>query len=193
MHELAGADPAMRVAHLDNTLPALWQADYLGMPGSTENLVTVTQDDASGTTAFCRYLFDHASDVSHVGPADSIAEDRVAAVWGTSRQVEARTRDRARIRGFPKGPRPAQDDRGHFFAHTMGGGLDINLFPQSSRVNRGGLWRKMENYCARNPGTFCFVRPIYADTSWRPAQIEYGIVKAESGTPPELWRHLFDN
>jgi hypothetical protein len=80
-----------------------------------------------------------------------------------------------------------------FFAHTMGGGLDINLFPQAARVNRGGLWRQMENYCARKPGTFCFVRPIYADTSWRPAQIEYGIIKVEAGRPPHLWRHLFEN
>jgi hypothetical protein len=114
MRELAGADPAMLVAHLDNTLPAMWQADYLGMPGSTENLVTVTQGDASRTTAFCRHLFDHASDVSHVGPADSIVEDRVAAVWGTSRQVDVCTRDRARIRANPTAEWVARQIRRRF-------------------------------------------------------------------------------
>jgi hypothetical protein len=190
VRQLAGADAATLVGRLNDELPALWEADYLGMPGSTDNLVIVTHGDASRTTAFCRYLFDHASEVSN---AAHIAEDRVAAVWGTSQNVAADTRDKSRIGGFPKGPRPTQDDRGHFFAHTMGGGLDINLFPQSSRMNRGGLWRRMENYCARNPGTFSFVRPIYADTSWRPAQIEYGIIKTEIGKPPQLWRRLFDN
>jgi hypothetical protein len=192
--DLASIDAAMHITHLDRELPAVWQAAYLAMPGSTENLVTITQDDGSRAGAFCRYLFDHASDSSSVAnsSAGSNAEDRVSAVWGTSRKSDARARDTSRIKGLPKGPR-STDDRGHFFAHTMGGGLDINLFPQSSRVNRGGLWRRMENYCAKNPGTFCFVRPIYADMSWRPAQIEYGIIKAESGLPPQLWLHLFNN
>ncbi len=99
------------------------------------------------------------------------------------------------MKGFLKGgltDRPGYD-RGHLFAHTMGGGLDINLFPQAARVNRGGLWRHMERYCARNPGTFCFIRPIYTDESWRPSRLEYGIFKLEDGRPPEFWEHVFEN
>jgi hypothetical protein len=94
------------------------------------------------------------------------------------------------MRGFPtsKGY-----DRGHFFAHQMGGGLDINLFPQTASVNRRGLWRRMESYCVRNPGTFCFIRPIYADATWRPARLEYGILKREERRPIEFWVHAFDN
>jgi DNA/RNA non-specific endonuclease len=160
------------------------------MPGSTTMLVTVTFGDESGKTPFCRYLFDHASSVPSGTEANA---DRVAAVWGTSRKTDARTRDRARMNGFPMSNPSKSDDRGHFFAHTMGGGLDINLFPQSARVNRGGLWRQMENYCARNPGTFCFIRPIYADATWRPAQLEYGIIKVEDGKQPKFWGHVFEN
>ena len=166
--DLTHADRAAVLQHLDKTLPDLWQLEYLDMPGSTTNLVTVTFGDDTRNGHFCRYLFDHASaqppsdeltgdDVNHV------AEDRVAAVWGTSRLEPAGTRDKSRMKGFLRGGwADTQDDRGHFFAHTMGGGLDINLFPQAARLNRSALWRRMERYCAGHPGTFCFVRPIYA-------------------------------
>ncbi len=98
------------------------------------------------------------------------------------------------MKGFLQGKWAGdQDDRGHFFAHTMGGGLDINLFPQAIRVNRGGLWRQMENYCSRNPGTFCFIRPLYTDRSWRPTSLEYGIFKTETGRAPEFWGNTFAN
>jgi hypothetical protein len=116
------ADRTALIAHLDRVLPDLWQADYLAMPGSTRNLVTVTFGDDSRADAFCRYLFDHASDQLHDGsrPSGVKAEDRVAAVWGTSRREPSVSRDQARMRDFPKGVWPKQYDRGHFFAHTMG-------------------------------------------------------------------------
>jgi hypothetical protein len=190
VRKLAGIDRTALVARLDETLPRFWEQDYLAMPGSTTGLVTITFGDESLKTAFCRYLFDHASSVSSSAKTTA---DRVAVVWGTSREIDARTRDRARMKGFLKGDWSKHDDRGHFFAHTMGGGLDINLFPQSVRVNRGGLWRQMENYCARNPGTFCFIRPLYADTTWRPAQLEYGIIKVAEGKEAEFWGHVFEN
>jgi hypothetical protein len=188
------------VDYLDAVLPAMWQEDYLAMPFSSPNILVVTSGDDKRVGAFCRYMFDHASDASNqksglINPAQ-YAEDRVVAAWGTSRREPARTRDAARMRGFLRGvwaQRFGGADRGHFFAHTMGGGLDINLFPQAKRVNRGGLWRKMESFCALNPGTFCFVRPIYADESWRPRQLEYGIFKIRSNAPVEFWGHVFEN
>jgi DNA/RNA non-specific endonuclease len=187
--DLSGLDRAQLIARLDEALPTLWYKDYLTMPGSTNGLVTVTIGDESRESAFCRYLFDHASSVSSSSEAD-----RVASVWGTSRKTNARTRDRARMKGFPIGKLSSTpDDRGHFFAHTMGGRLDINVFPQSARVNRGGLWRQMENYCARNPGTFCFIRPIYEDATWRPAKLEYGVIKVEGGKRLAFWGHVFEN
>jgi hypothetical protein len=191
----APADRVSIVSRLDEALPRLWHADYLAMPGSTDNLVTVTFGDETRAGPFCRYLFDHSTDPlrQNLPDEDGTAEDRVVAVWGTSREPDSRARDKARMRGFPLGPSAAHDDRGHFFAHTMGGGLDINLFPQTPHVNRRGLWRKMETYCSQNPGTFSFIRPIYVDTTWRPARLEYGIVKLIEGKAPELWSHLFDN
>src|ERR1043166_3952228 len=196
IRELAHADRGAIIAHLDDVLPGLWRTDYLAMPGSTSNLVVVTFGEDSRASHFSRYLFDHSGDPAlgtHAGAAAPMAEDRVAAVWGTSRKVEAGTREKARIRGFPLGPASKGYDRGHFFAHTMGRGLDINLFPQAARVNRGGLWRRMESSCVQNAGTFCFVRPIYVDGSWRPARLEYGIVKMEEESAPEFWGHVFGN
>jgi len=75
----------------------------------------------------------------------------------------------------------------------MGGGLDINLFPQSSQANRKGLWRKMEIYCANSPGTFCFVHPIYHDKSWRPSLLEYGIVRMTADSAYHFWGNVFEN
>jgi hypothetical protein len=188
------------IAYLDAVLPVMWQEDYLAMPSSSPNILVVTSGDEKRIGAFCRYMFDHTSDPSirESDPTDRgrYAEDRVVAAWGTSRHEPARTRDAARMKGFLKGvwsERFEGSDRGHFFAHTMGGGLDINLFPQAKRLNRGGLWRKMESYCALNPGTFCFVHPVYSDESWRPRQLEYGIFKIRSRDPIEFWGHLFEN
>jgi DNA/RNA non-specific endonuclease len=84
-------------------------------------------------------------------------------------------------------------DRGHFFAHTMGGGTDINLFPQLASVNRGGEWRRMERYAVEHPGTFCFIRPIYAGTSWTPSQLEYGIYKMPPADAFGFWGNVFPN
>jgi hypothetical protein len=145
------------------------------------NLVVITFGDETLIGPFCRYLFAHASAQGNDGSAKEHdlrdrQEDRVVAVWGTSRSEPGRTRDKTRIGGLLKGlwaKRFPGDNRGHFFAHTMGGGLDINLFPQAGRLNRGGLWREMERYCAANPGTFCFVRPLYSNQSWRPQALEY--------------------
>jgi hypothetical protein len=196
-----GSDQQSIVDHLDLVLPTIWQKDYLTMPSSSPNLLVVTSGDERRIGAFCRHMFDYASDQSNpraesLGRPTRYAEDRVVAVWGKSRYEPAQTRDTSRMKGLLRGAwsqRFRESDRGHFFAHTMGGGLDINLFPQAKSLNRGGLWRKMETYCALNPGTFCFVRPIYADESWRPRQLEYGIFKIQRGDPVAFWGHVFEN
>src|SRR5215510_664166 len=59
----------------------------------------------------------------------------------------------------------ANRDRGHFIAHSIGGGLDVNVFWQDRDLNRGWspegkIFRQMETYCQEHPGTFCFSRPI---------------------------------
>jgi hypothetical protein len=123
-------------------------------------------------------------------------DDRVVAAYGRSRQVEDK-RDASRIRGFgaigdkTRGP----IDKGHFAAHSMGGALDINIFPQRAEVNRGRSvegkrYRKMEIYAAQHPGTLIFSRPIYADTSWTPHALDYGLLLL-----PErrIWAERFPN
>lgn len=38
------------------------------------------------------------------------------------------------------------------------------------------MYVDMERYCARNPGTFLFNRPLYSDGSDCPSAIEYGVL-----------------
>lgn len=75
-------------------------------------------------------------------------------------------------------------DKGHFIAHSAGGdSLEcVAWFPQRRRLNRrwsapGGRYRDMETYCARNPGTFMFSRPIYDDATFWPAFLEFGVLR----------------
>ena len=153
------------------------------MVRSFVNLLTIKFNDKSKPGFFIKTMFDYVSDPSarkRGRNREQSAEDRVVAVWGLSRAEPAESRDKSRMAGFLRGAWAgayAGYDRGHFFAHTMGGGLDINLFPQIANVNRGGNWRKMEVECAGNPGTFCFIRPIYSNSSWKPTRLEYGIFR----------------
>ena len=108
---------------------------------------------------FCRYLFDHVSEAHGSNPP---ADDRVVAVWGVSQREYSKSRDRNRIQGFLRGiwskAYPGAD-RGHFFARTLGGGLDINLFPQSKSVNRGGLWAPHGNLLFNPSGDLLLCAP----------------------------------
>jgi hypothetical protein len=47
----------------------------------------------------------------------------------------------------------------------------------------------MERYCQEHPGTYFFCRPLYAGLSSHPAEIEFGVLKAD-GT---LWLDNFKN
>ena len=147
----------------------------------------ITEIDQGSLT----FLFDAAPTFKQLGYGD----DRVVAVWGLSSSPE-HSRDRRRLAGFLPLPDRWSGgglDRGHFVAHTAGGGLDLNLFPQLSQLNRGRSaqgrrWREMERYAAQHPLTPLFVRPSYSDNSWRPATIDYGLVRGG-----ELWVERFDN
>ena len=105
-------------------------------------------------------------------------------------------RDRARLRGFILSPvswSRRGRDRGHFVAHAAGGGLDLNLFPQAARLNRGRtedgkLWRRMETHAARHPRTPLYVRPIYETPGWTPTALEYGLL-----VDGRLWWNRFAN
>ncbi len=48
---------------------------------------------------------------------------------------------------------------------------------------------QMEKYCLANPGTFCFSRPLYADTTSVPRWLEFGLIR-QDGKP---WVEIFKN
>ena len=148
------------------------------------------------------YLFDLAP--SHLGSdVAQAADDRVVGVWGRAAAPPA-SRDTSRQRGFVPNP-PAWSgagyDRGHFVAHSLGGGMDLNFFPQARGLNRGHTtegrrWRAMERRAAQNAGTLLFVRPIYTDASWIPTWLEFGItvgatleVETFDNRPPAQAQH----
>ncbi len=137
------------------------------------------------------FLFDQASANS------SAAEDRLVAAYGCS-TVQCKQRDNSRMRGFLGGgieiPGKGKFDKGHVLAHVIGGGLDVNLFPQRPELNRGWseagkVYRRMEEYAANNPGTFVFSRMIYEDESWVPVSLEYGALLPDG----KLWVEWFEN
>ena len=87
------------------------------------------------------YICDLYSELEATGevPYDQRMEDRVVAVIGLSARAEER-RDVSRSRGWV-GPTEellgTERDKGHFMAHFIGGGLDVNVFSQERRLNRG--------------------------------------------------------
>ena len=121
----------------------------------------------------CIYTFDTAA-------------ARLVCVRGHS-ITPAEPRDASRQKGHPRAPKG--DQKGHLIAHSMGGGLDINLVNQSAKVNLGKRWRDIERLAAKNPGTAIAVHMIYEDESDRPSAFEYGYNHPKSGFQIEY----FDN
>lgn len=135
-------------------------------------------------------------------------DERVVITYGISTPPKG-DRDASRIARFPDpnvsiqrhlGDRAFEADRGHFIAHSAGGGININLFPQRRTLNRGHndaekssgqgrRYRDMERYAAANPGTFLFHRPIYDDSTWIPHSLEYGLLVDNE----EWWIETFEN
>jgi hypothetical protein len=176
---------------LIETLPNEWHDQYLLMTQRKTNL--------------CRYFFkdfeyiydDYASlENSGIVPYSDVIESRVVGVLGFSR-VESVKRDASRLKGWV-GPTEKylgkNTDKGHFIAHAIGGGLEVNIFAQRRDINRGWsergkIFRSMEKYCFNYPGTFCFNRPIYSDETSRPVSFDFGLL-TQSG---ELWVENFEN
>lgn len=120
-----------------------------------------------------------------------LARERAVCVYGVTTPPAGR-RDATRMAGFPNvnvgwrraGRRRVAADKGHFLAHSAGGGLDANLFPQARDLNRGWsvqgrTFRRMERTAADTPGTFVYHRPIYGDSSWVPRELEYGLMRPD--------------
>ncbi len=108
--------------------------------------------------------------------------ERTVMMHGHTIATAANSRDDAYHRGYPGGR--VGMDKGHAMAHAQGG-LEggPNYFPQARALNQGRslpgkLWRAIETHLASAPGTFAFVRLIYApgDAGDTPAEVEYGLL-----------------
>jgi hypothetical protein len=180
-----------KIAFLADELPHEFHEKYLLMTPHPVNL--------------CRYFFkgfeyiydDYSQlEIMAVVPFSPTIESRVVGVLGRSNPTH-NSRDTSRLSGWVGrtekylGP---NTDKGHFMAHTIGGGLEVNIFAQRRDINRGWsqrgkVFRSMEKYCAKNANTFCFNRPIYSDNTSRPCKLEFGILTNLG----ELWLEKFDN
>jgi len=191
LSELSTSDIEEIIKFLREMLLDEWCEKYRKMTPTVTNILQFNDNSFD-------FLFDFSSELVTKGvvPRDQAVEDRMVAVFGRSRPI-SRKRDASRIKGF-LGPSSKvfgiKYDKGHFIGHALGGGLDVNLFPQRRDINRGWstrgrVFRAMERYCSDNPGTFCFLRPIYCDRSWRPCMIEYGLL-TKAGN---FWVEKFEN
>ena len=182
------------IEYLYEELPYLWTREY--------------KSNSNRATDICRisigafeYIFDDSATLEAneiLGIADKV-EPRLVAAFGQSVQL-GKKRDDYRLRGW-LGPTNSflgeMWDKGHYIAHCIGGAVDhaeLNVFRHRRDLNRGWsnegrTFRKMEDYCFNNPGTFCFHRPIYLDNSMFPTTLEYGVLTKEK----QLWVERFNN
>lgn len=174
--------------YLRSELPEQWGREYLANFKRPAEIYTFTYETFD-------YIFDTYQPDEIYDPLSGVPpiEARLVAAMGLSNPKSSK-RDDGRLRGWPI-DRTANDggpwDKGHFIGHSIGGAVDgneANVFRQLRSVNRG-RYRTMESYCRRNPGVLCFSRPIYADVSAMPVQVEFGILKTDG----KLWVETHSN
>ena len=180
---------------LSDELPFVWSDSYKRLTPHQPSI------DSIHIEGF-EYLFDHSSELVAKGiiKKQEAVENRLVAVHGRSRPTRRKRHDSI-LRRQPLGPvevvepnHRSRYDRGHFIAHSLGGDLHINVFPQSAEINRGWsgrgkVFRSMERYCSERPGTYFFSRPFYVGLSAHPYMIEYGVLRDDG----KLWVNLFPN
>jgi len=151
----AKADPeTIFASELVPYLVEIWLEDY-ARAGASSDIVQVTPDRFS-------YLFD-------------VAPQRLIAAWGVSAGRHGGPRPASRMAGHPLSAGPLFH-RGHAIAHTLGGGVDINLAAQRGSVNVGPF-RELERRAVANPGSFYFTRWLYARAGQQtPVRVEQGLL-----------------
>ncbi len=187
-------DTEQVINHLIYKFPFLWEKVYK----KHSNRITDICRIKKGTF---EYIFDDYATLEKKGivPINSSIESRVIAAFGIS-NPQKKYRDDYRLRNWIGRTNLLFGnswDKGHLIAHSIGGSVDgaeLNVFQQRRDLNRGWSndgkqFRKMENYCLKHEGTFCFNRPIYLDQTSKPAFIEFGLLKSSR----ELWVDIFDN
>jgi hypothetical protein len=114
---------------------------------------------------------------------------RVVCVSGRSQKPTA-SRDITRQRGSPP-PGPG-DHRGHIIAHSIGGGMDINLIKQNARLNTSSAWREIERHAAEHPSTAVAIHLQYRGDSDRPFAIEYAHEDPDRGLVVDRFANPLD-
>ena len=189
----ARESPAGIASFLSEELPWFWRDVYVAATPGATNIIRF------GLGTF-EYIVDDYQTLEQTGaaPQHPTRESRLVVAHGLS-SPRPRKRDDHRLRGWV-GPTHEmfgpQWDKGHFIGHSLGGavdGFEANVFVQRRDLNRGWSevgkrFRTMETFCKRNPGTFCFSRPLYEDETSRRAALEFGALR--SG---ELWVEVFRN
>ena len=147
---------------LADILSDLWAAAYCSRTNGETELVEVDQGSLT-------YLFD-------------ITASRVVAVYGKVAPTSL-PRPKSRMRGFPL-PLSAEGElvRGHLVAHTLGGGTDINLIPQSAALNISKAWRRLERLAQAQPDAFVAIEVIYEDDRQTPSRFTYVVATAGAFT-----------
>ena len=179
------------IADLRLRLPAQWQRVYTAAASHTPNIIHVEY----GTFD---YICDSYSGIEGLGEVafDQRVRDRVVGVLGISLPMRGRRRG-SLPKDWVEHPGEVDSsgrDKGHFIAHAIGGGLDMNIFSQARDLNRGisdqgKVNRLMERYCYENAGTFCFSRPVYDDATSIPRWVEFGLLRDDGS----LWVEVFEN
>ncbi len=179
------------IADLRLRLPALWQRVYTAAALHTPNIIHVEY----GTFD---YICDSYSGMEALGEVaiDQRVRDRVVGVLGISLPMRGRRRG-SLPKDWVEHPEECDSsgrDKGHFIAHAIGGGLDMNVFSQPRALNRGiseqgKVYRLMERCCYDNAGTFCFSRPVYDDATSIPQWVEFGLLRDDGS----LWVEVFEN
>ena len=138
------------VTWLREQLPIKWRDVYAATSSHVANIVQIRR----GTFD---YFCDSYSTLEALGevPFDQRVQDRVIGVLGTS--APTRNPRRGSLQNawlaVPEEIEGSARDRGHFIAHSIGGGLDINVFSQARALNRGASeqgkrYREAENTAA---------------------------------------------
>ena len=179
------------IVQLQNRLLVRWKQVYEAAASHTPNIIHVEY----GTFD---YICDSYSGMEALGEVafDQRVRDRVVGVLGISLPMRRRRRS-SLPDGWIEHPEEIDScgrDKGHLIAHAIGGGLDMNVFSQARGLNRGlseqgKVYRLMERYCYEHPGTFCFGRPVYDDTSSVPRWLEFGLLRDDGS----LWVEVFEN
>ena len=129
--------------------------------------------------------------------SDSYIEERTVVAYGFSSKPKTKRHQKdCYMQGDDQRKWAGNDtDRGHFIAHSFGGDIWTNVFPQRRDINRGTSeagkkYKSMEQHLQKNEGLFCFSRPIYFDFYNRPYLIEYGYITKDFQMIMEVFENV---